>query len=149
MKIGFVTCILLLLIMAGNSNVRLLSQGEETSVSKSDTTPAAREKKENKKSVSKKADEVVKTDKATITTGLELIGNSDCTTCHKIAEKFIGPSYKDVAAKYKATRAIIDTLVKKIIEGGTGVWGPVPMTPHPGLSNADAQKMVQCILSMK
>lgn len=149
MKICFVTCVLLLLIIAGNSNARLLHQGGEISLSNSDTTPAARGKKEAKKTAAKKADEVVKTDKATITAGLELIGNSDCTTCHKIEEKNIGPSYKEVAAKYKPTRATIDTLVKKIIEGGTGVWGPVPMTPHPGLSNADAQKMVQCILSMK
>ena len=149
MKTYCVTCILLLLIMAGNSNLHLLQEGDATSYIKSDTTPARPDKKETKRSTAKKTDEVVKTDKATIAAGLELIGNSDCTVCHKIEEKNIGPSYKEVAAKYKPTRATIDTLVKKIIEGGTGVWGQVPMTPHPGLSNADAQKMVQCILSMK
>lgn len=81
--------------------------------------------------------------------GLELIGASDCTTCHKISEKNIGPAYTDVAAKYEATQANIDTLVSKIINGGSGVWGEVPMTPHPTLSKEDATEMVKYILALK
>jgi cytochrome c len=81
--------------------------------------------------------------------GLELIGSNDCTTCHKITEKNIGPAYTDVAAKYEATQANIDTLVNKIIQGGQGVWGPVPMTPHPSLSKEDATEMVKYILALK
>lgn len=81
--------------------------------------------------------------------GLELIGANDCTTCHKISEKNIGPAYTDVAAKYEATQANIDTLVSKIINGGTGVWGTVPMTPHPALSKEDATEMVKYILALK
>lgn len=81
--------------------------------------------------------------------GLELIGSNDCTTCHKISEKNIGPAYTDVAAKYEATEANIDTLVNKIIQGGSGVWGAVPMTPHPTLSKEDATEMVKYILSLK
>lgn len=81
--------------------------------------------------------------------GLELIGASDCTTCHKINEKNIGPAYIDVAAKYEATQANIDTLVSKIIKGGQGVWGTVPMTPHPTVSKEDATEMVKYILSLK
>jgi cytochrome c len=81
--------------------------------------------------------------------GLELIGASDCTTCHRISEKNIGPAYTDVAAKYEATQATIDTLVSKIINGGQGVWGTVAMTPHPTLSKEDATEMVKYILSLK
>lgn len=81
--------------------------------------------------------------------GLELIGASDCTTCHRINEKNIGPAYTDVAAKYEPTQANIDTLVSKIINGGQGVWGPVAMTPHPSLSKEDATEMVKYILSLR
>ena len=80
---------------------------------------------------------------------VELIGGSDCLTCHKINEKLTGPSYKEVAAKYEPTDANIELLSKKIIEGGSGVWGPVAMTPHPGISPEDAKEMVRYILSLK
>lgn len=80
---------------------------------------------------------------------LEMIGSLDCTTCHKIEEKNIGPSYKEVAQKYEATDDNINMLVKKVIEGGSGNWGSVPMTPHPGLSVDSAKTMVKYILSLK
>lgn len=81
--------------------------------------------------------------------GLELIGASDCTTCHRISEKNIGPAYTDVAAKYENTQATIDTLVSKIIKGGQGNWGTIAMTPHPTLSKEDATEMVKYILTLK
>lgn len=81
--------------------------------------------------------------------GLELIGASDCTTCHKINEDNIGPAYDKVAQKYEATPAVIDTLATKIIKGGSGVWGQVPMTEHPTLSMDEARLMVKYILSLK
>lgn len=81
--------------------------------------------------------------------GLELIGSNDCTTCHAINEKKIGPAYADVAQKYEASQAVIDTLVNKVIHGGSGNWGNVPMTAHPNLSKEDATEMVQYILSLK
>jgi cytochrome c len=80
---------------------------------------------------------------------MELIGGSDCLTCHKINEKLTGPSYKDVAAKYEPTDANITMLANKIIEGGAGNWGPVAMTPHPATSVDDAKEMVRYILSLK
>jgi cytochrome c len=83
------------------------------------------------------------------TKGIELIGGSDCLTCHKVDEKLTGPSYRDVANKYEATDANIDMLAKKIIEGGAGNWGPVAMTPHPTTSEDDAKEMVRYILSLK
>ena len=81
--------------------------------------------------------------------GLEMIGALDCTTCHKINEKNIGPAYTDVAKKYEATEANIDTLAKKVIEGGSGHWGSVPMTPHPAVSMDSARTMVKYILSLR
>jgi cytochrome c len=81
--------------------------------------------------------------------GLEMIGALDCTTCHKISEKNIGPAYTDVAKKYEATDANIDTLANKVIKGGSGNWGTVPMTPHPAVSLDSAKEMVRYILSLK
>ena len=81
--------------------------------------------------------------------GMTLLAKSDCLTCHKINEKVIGPSYKDVAKKYAATPSNIKMLAGKIIKGGSGVWGPIPMTQHATLSEADAESMVKYVLSLK
>ncbi len=81
--------------------------------------------------------------------GLELVAKNDCLTCHKVSEKAVGPSYQDVAAKYESTDANIKTLAEKVIKGGQGVWGQVPMTPHPQLSQADAEQMVKYVLLLK
>jgi len=83
------------------------------------------------------------------TKGLELIAKSDCLTCHKANEKNIGPAYKDVAAKYDNSDATIKLLSEKIIKGGSGVWGAIPMTPHPALKQEDAEAMVKYILLLK
>jgi len=88
------------------------------------------------------------------TKGLELIGASDCTTCHRLQQassgSAIGPAYSQVADKYSpAADSTIDRLVKKIVTGGTGVWGTLPMTPHPSLKEADIREMVKYILSLK
>lgn len=81
--------------------------------------------------------------------GETLISKSDCFACHKVTEKLLGPAYKDVANKYANTKANIDYLVKKIKTGGSGVWGAIPMSPHPALSDDDAEAMVNYILSLK
>jgi cytochrome c len=86
--------------------------------------------------------------------GLELIGSSDCTTCHRLdqasAGASIGPAYSQVADKYApAADSTVDRLVNKIINGGQGVWGSIPMTGHPALSPADVKTMVLYILSLK
>lgn len=86
--------------------------------------------------------------------GLELIGASDCTTCHKLNQSsdgpVIGPAYNQVAAKYSpAADTTVDRLVKKIISGGSGVWGTIPMTPHPSLPEGDIREMVKFILTLK
>lgn len=82
--------------------------------------------------------------------GLDLVANNDCFTCHQIDQKLTGPSYKDVAAKYAgADDKVIGEMAARIIKGGSGVFGEIPMTPHPGLSEDDAKAMVKYILLLK
>jgi len=81
--------------------------------------------------------------------GLALVAGSDCLTCHKINEKNIGPAYKDVAAKYENTDENVKMLAAKIIKGGSGNWGAIPMTPHPQLKPEDVEQMVKYILLLK
>jgi cytochrome c len=81
--------------------------------------------------------------------GLALVGKSDCLTCHKVDEKNIGPSYRDVAAKYENTDENVKMLAGKIIKGGSGVWGAIPMTPHPALSQEDAEALAKYVLLLK
>lgn len=81
--------------------------------------------------------------------GLTLVGGSDCLTCHKVNEKNIGPAYKDVAAKYENTEDNVKMLAAKIIKGGSGNWGAIPMTPHPQVKEEDAEAMVKYVLLLK
>lgn len=79
--------------------------------------------------------------------GDQIIETLDCSGCHSVNERMIGPSYKEIAEKY--SQKDIELLASKIIEGGSGVWGGVPMSPHPQVSKEDAKKMVEYILSQK
>jgi cytochrome c len=82
--------------------------------------------------------------------GLGLIAKSDCLTCHKIDEVLTGPSYRDVANKYAGmSDTIITHLAGKILKGGNGVWGEIAMTPHPAMSQEDAEAMVKYIMLLK
>lgn len=81
--------------------------------------------------------------------GIEKVKGSDCTSCHMVERKIVGPSYADVAAKYESTEENITMLAQKVIAGGVGVWGEVPMPAHPGLSEEDAKDMVRYILLLK
>jgi cytochrome c len=80
--------------------------------------------------------------------GKNLIAKSDCLACHKDDVKLLGPAYIDVAKKYKPTDANITMLANKVIKGGSGVWGEIPMSPHPGVPQTDAKEMVKYILSL-
>jgi cytochrome c len=86
---------------------------------------------------------------ADVEKGKALIGQSDCMACHQIEQRVVGPSYVEVAAKYPPTQANIAFLGTKIIQGGAGNWGQVPMSPHPNIPEADAQNMAKYILSLK
>jgi cytochrome c len=81
--------------------------------------------------------------------GLALVAGSDCLTCHKTSEKNIGPAYKDVAAKYENTEENVKMLAAKVIKGGSGNWGAIPMTPHPQLKQEDVEQMIKYILLLK
>jgi cytochrome c len=83
------------------------------------------------------------------TSALEMISTSDCLTCHRTETRSIGPAFQYVSRKYKATEANIEKLVRKIKTGGSGVWGNIPMTPHPNQSLDSIRVMVKYILSLK
>jgi len=80
--------------------------------------------------------------------GKKLMDASDCMACHKQQEKSIGPSYMDVARKYQGDDKALEYLSQKIISGGGGAWGDVPMAAHPQLSAAEAADMAKYILSL-
>ncbi len=73
----------------------------------------------------------------------------NCMACHAVANKLVGPAYKDVAKKYAGDKAAADRLAAKVIKGGSGVWGAVPMPANPQVSEAEAKKLVAWVLSQK
>jgi cytochrome c len=80
--------------------------------------------------------------------GRTLIEGSDCRACHANDQRMVGPSYVEVAERYHDQPEAVDMLAQKIIEGGAGNWGEIPMSPHPQVSQEDARKMVHYILSL-
>lgn len=80
---------------------------------------------------------------------LALAASKNCMACHAVDKKLVGPSYKDVAAKYAGQKDAVDKLAVKVIKGGAGAWGPVPMPANSQVSDADAKKLVAWILAMK
>lgn len=96
-----------------------------------------------------KTEEAPKAEDPEVEKGLNLVATSDCLTCHQIETKSTGPAYVEVAAKYPDNDAVVDSLADKIIKGGSGNWGSVPMTPHPSISKDDARAMVKYVLSLK
>lgn len=72
-----------------------------------------------------------------------------CSACHTIDKKVVGPAYVDVAAKYKGDKNAVDLLTKKVKDGGTGVWGQIPMPPNPAVPVADIKEIVTWILTLK
>lgn len=84
----------------------------------------------------------------TFTAGKTLMEKSDCKACHFQDKKSIGPSFRDVAGKYKADNGAVAMLSDKIIKGGAGVWGETAMSPHPSIGLPEAGQMVKYILSL-
>lgn len=80
--------------------------------------------------------------------GEKIMAKLDCAACHKIDKKVIGPSYLDIAKKYSSNDKNINYLSDKIIKGGSGVWGAIPMAPHTALKKDDAKKIAKYILSL-
>ena len=80
---------------------------------------------------------------------LQLATAKNCMTCHAVDKKLVGPSYKDVAAKYAGQKDAADKLAAKITKGGSGVWGPVPMPANPQVSPDEAKKLAAWVLTAK
>jgi cytochrome c len=79
----------------------------------------------------------------------DLAKAKNCMACHAVANKVVGPAYKDVAAKYAGQKDAEDKLVQKVLKGGSGVWGAIPMPANPQVSEAEAHTLVKWILSQK
>ena len=72
-----------------------------------------------------------------------------CAACHAVDKKIVGPSYAEIAAKYKGDKDAVAKLSKKVKEGGSGVWGAIPMPPNAAVSNTDITDLVTWILALK
>ncbi len=79
----------------------------------------------------------------------DLAEKKNCMACHAIDKKLVGPAYKDVAAKYAGQKDAVDKLAQKVIKGGSGAWGPVPMPANPQVNEADAKKLAAWVLTLK
>ena len=80
---------------------------------------------------------------------LQLATAKNCMACHAVATKLVGPSYKDIAAKYAGQKDAVDKLSAKIIKGGAGVWGPVPMPANAQVNADEAKKLAAWVLTQK
>ena len=80
---------------------------------------------------------------------LQLATAKNCMACHAAEKKLVGPSYKDVAAKYADQKDAVDKLVVKVMKGGSGVWGPIPMPANAQVNADEAKKLVTWILGQK
>ena len=82
-------------------------------------------------------------------TGPELTQKNGCMACHGVDKKILGPGFKEIAAKYKGNAQAATLLAKKVKDGGSGAWGPIPMPPNGGkVSDADIKTMVDYVLSL-
>lgn len=79
----------------------------------------------------------------------ELAKKNNCTACHKVDAKLVGPGYKEVALKYKGDKKAEALLIAKVKNGGSGVWGPVPMPPNSAVKDEDIKTLVKWILALK
>ncbi len=79
----------------------------------------------------------------------DLAKAKNCMACHSVTNKVLGPAFKDVAAKYAGQKDAEDKLVQKVIKGGSGVWGAVPMPANAQVSEAEARTLVKWILTLK
>ena len=78
-----------------------------------------------------------------------LAKSKNCMACHTVDKKLVGPAYKDVAQKYASDGGAVDKLAAKIMKGGSGVWGAVPMPPNANVTEADAKKLAGWIMGLK
>lgn len=79
----------------------------------------------------------------------DLAQKKNCMACHAVDKKLVGPSYKDVAAKYAKDKDAVAKLADKIVKGGSGVWGPVPMPANPQVSADEAKQLAAWVMATK
>ena len=79
----------------------------------------------------------------------DLAQKKNCMACHAVDKKLVGPAYTEVAAKYAGQKDAIDKLAAKVMKGGSGTWGAIPMPANPQVSEAEAKQLVQWILTQK
>jgi cytochrome c len=142
-RIFLVFCAASFIISCGNDSNNTASEGSGTGTTSGTTTTDAG----TAAGTTTPAPATAAT--ADVEKGLDLIAASDCLTCHKVEEKLVGPAYREIAAKYPNNQATIDTLSSRVINGASGNWGQLVMTPHPQISKEDAQTMVKYIMSLK
>jgi cytochrome c len=80
---------------------------------------------------------------------MKLASDKNCLSCHDVSAKRMGPSYKDIAARYAAQKDALDKLTTKVLKGGSGAWGNMPMPSNPQVSEAEARKLVAWVLAQK
>lgn len=80
---------------------------------------------------------------------LALATQKNCMACHSVDKKVVGPSYKDVAAKYAGQLGAIDKLTVKVLKGGSGSWGPIPMPANAQLTESEAKKLISWIITLR
>ncbi len=79
----------------------------------------------------------------------ELATKKNCMACHAVDKKLVGPAYKEVAAKYAGQKDAVDKLTQKVLKGGSGVWGAVPMPANAQVTPAEAKQLVEWVLTQK
>jgi cytochrome c len=79
----------------------------------------------------------------------DLAQKKNCMACHAVDKKLVGPAYKEMASKYAGQKDAVDKLTQKVLKGGAGVWGAVPMPANPQVNEAEAKQLVEWILSQK
>ena len=80
---------------------------------------------------------------------MALATSKNCMACHAVDKKIVGPAYKEVAAKYQGDKSAADKLATKIMKGGSGVWGAIPMPANPQVNEAEAKKLAAWVLTQK
>jgi cytochrome c len=80
---------------------------------------------------------------------LDLAQKKNCLACHAVDKKVVGPSYKEVAAKYAGQKDAVEKLTQKVVKGGVGAWGQIPMPANPQVTEAEAKQLVTWILGLK
>ncbi len=79
----------------------------------------------------------------------DLATKKNCMACHAVDKKLVGPAFKDVATKYAGDKEAVGKLTTKVVKGGSGVWGQIPMPANPQVSEAEAKQLVSWVLGLK